>query len=133
MPNTEELLDQFLTSEPTLRFFCKALHSLIEEMLRIDGIRVHSVTARVKKREKLRQKLQRPNKNYETLAQITDQIGIRIITYYEDEVDQVASTLRREFLIDEKNSIDKRLQDDPEKFTYSSLHFVCLLSQLRAS
>jgi putative GTP pyrophosphokinase len=131
MADLEALLREFSEREEILESSCRKVHTLIEDLLHAEGVRVHSVTFRVKKQAKLREKLQRPNKNYSSLEQVTDLVGLRIITYYEDEVDRVASIIRREFAIDEKNSVDKRIQEDPEKFTYSSLHFVCSINEMR--
>jgi hypothetical protein len=71
-----------------------------------------------------------PKKNYRQLDDITDQAGLRIITYYEDEVDLVAKAIKREFEIDSENSIDKR-EIDAEKFGYYALNCVCRYSDTR--
>ncbi|MGB9121805.1 MAG: hypothetical protein WCE73_14380, partial [Candidatus Angelobacter sp.] len=85
---------------------------------------MHSVTSRVKERIKLEEKIQRENKEYRSLDAITDVVGVRIITHFEDEVDKVGTVIEREFSIDRDNSIDKRKILDPDRFGYLSLHYI---------
>jgi putative GTP pyrophosphokinase len=76
------------------------VHALVEEMLQQQLIEVHSVTSRVKDRNSLRTKINDPDKNYSDFSDLTDIAGVRIITYYEDDVDRVSKILEREFVID---------------------------------
>ena len=73
---------------------------------------------------KLEKKYLDPTKNYQELNDITDLAGLRVITYYEDEVDAVAAALEREFNIDRKESVDKR-NTDPDRFGYRAINYVC--------
>jgi putative GTP pyrophosphokinase len=65
------------------------------------------------------------------LSDITDLAGIRIITYYSDQVDNVAKIIEREFEVDKENTIDKRKIMDPDKFGYISLHYIIKLNDAR--
>lgn len=105
--------------------------TLVEKMLRKQSIRVHSVTSRVKTRESLQEKIARPDKSYSELRDVTDIAGIRIITYFDDDVDRVAKCIEKEFVIDWENSIDRRATLDPDRFGYLSLHYVAELSSDR--
>lgn len=71
------------------------------------------------------EKLNRPGKAYQELGDVTDLVGLRIITYLPEDVDGVAQIIEDEFAIDRVNSIDKRLTSDPDRFGYASLHKVC--------
>jgi ppGpp synthetase/RelA/SpoT-type nucleotidyltranferase len=62
-----------------------------------------------------------------------DVLGVRIITFFPDEVDKVADVVAREFDIDDENSIDKRATHAPEEFGYMSLHYVARLNEARAT
>jgi hypothetical protein len=57
------------------------------------------------------------------LDDITDLAGLRVVTYYEDEVDRVAEVIRKEFDIDPRKSVDKR-ETEPDKFGYNALNLV---------
>ncbi|WP_242785636.1 GTP pyrophosphokinase [Bacillus cereus] len=78
-------------------------------------------------------KVEKGGNKYSTLNDITDISGIRVITYFSDDVDKVASMIQNEFEIDETNSVDKRTLLDPDRFGYLSLHYVIKLNTLRTS
>jgi len=120
----EEVLKQFDGMKDVLDAFSLKTKSLIEASLQDVGIRYQSVQARVKSRKKLQEKYLGPDKNYQKLQDITDLAGLRVITYYEDDIDRAAEIVKREFKIDSGNSVDKRVTD-PDRFGYSALNFVC--------
>jgi putative GTP pyrophosphokinase len=111
--------------------FTKCFETLVGTLLREASIRPHSVNGRAKDVKSLEAKINRPNKNYSSLGQITDLCGIRIITYFTEEVDLVAKLIEKEFVVDSKNSVDKRIFSDPDRFGYVSLHYVASLSPAR--
>jgi putative GTP pyrophosphokinase len=119
----EKVLAQFDAREGILAEFCARTKNLIEASLQDAHIRYQSVQTRVKSRKKLQEKYLDPSKNYKHLDDITDLAGIRIITYYEDEVDLVAQVIKREFEIDPEKSIDKR-EGEPDRFGYSGVNYV---------
>lgn len=129
----KRILAGFEAQKPQLEGCRQKVTVLLEEILSEAGKRVHSVTSRVKSSSKLEEKIQRSGKSYNDLSEVTDQLGFRIITYYEDEVDVVAALIRQQFKVDADNSVDKRIQDDPEKFTYASVHLVCGLNEERVA
>ena len=80
------------------------------------------------------EKVSRPGKGYSNpRLDITDLAGVRVITYYVEDVDQVQAVLDTEFEIDWGRSLDKRDQLDPDQFGYLSRHFVARLKEPRAS
>lgn len=72
----------------------------------------------------LLQKLEKRRAKYEQLHDITDLIGIRIITYFTHDVQVVANLINDYFKIDQLNSIDKRMIVQPDQFGYLSLHYI---------
>jgi putative GTP pyrophosphokinase len=134
MPNSEDqkprksdveaVLTEFDAKEDLLGALCVRTKSLIEASLQDAGIQFQSLQFRVKSRKKLKEKFLDPKKDYRKLDDITDLAGLRIITYYEDDIDRAAAIVKREFDVDEKNSIDRR-QIEPDRFGYSALNFVC--------
>jgi putative GTP pyrophosphokinase len=130
--DVETILSEFGAKEDLLAAFCNRTKGLIEASLQDAGIRYQSVQFRVKTKKKLKEKYLDSTKNYKRLSDITDLAGLRIITYYEDEIDRVAEIINREFDVDLKNSVDKR-QVEPDRFGYSAVNYVCSHAGKRAS
>jgi GTP pyrophosphokinase len=120
----KDILREFDQKIPLLQSFAEASERLTKQILSSENLRVHSVTSRVKERLKLEEKIRREDKNYRNLQSITDVVGVRIITHFEDEVDKIGTVIEREFSIDRENSIDKRKALDPDRFGYLSLHYI---------
>src|ERR1700693_3654848 len=128
----ESVLADFDSAEDTLAAFCARTKVLIDASLQDANIRYHSVQSRVKSRQKLREKYSDPEKDYKRLEDITDLAGLRIITYYEDDIDRVADVIKREFELDQENSVDKR-ETEPDRFAYSAVNYVCKHLKKRAT
>ena len=93
---------------------------------RTPTLKVHSVSLRLKSRESLAGKLARPDRVYRSLWSITDLVGVRVIVYFEDDVDRVGRLLESHLGVDYTHSIDKRRREAPI-FGYRSLHYVCAI------
>lgn len=111
--------------------FTEKVKKLVEDIIKENGARVHSITSRVKDRADLQTKLERSEERHMRLCDVTDVCGIRIITYFADEVDIVAGIIKKEFDVDVEHSVDKRLFLDPDRFGYLSLHYVAKLPSAR--
>lgn len=131
MDKTEQILNEFDKTEKLCSDFKNKVYGLICELLGTQNIKVHQITHRVKKRDKLEKKIKRKEVKYASLDEITDIVGLRIITYFEDEVDKIASIIEKEFFVDKLNTIDKRKLES-DRFGYKSLHYVVSLSEARA-
>lgn len=119
----------------TLPKFGVSLETLMTELLKSEDINFHRVDHRIKSPESAADKLARKvgeDGQPRTLESFTDLLGVRVITYFQDEVDAVAQLLSRHFLVDEKNSVNKAEALDPDRFGYASVHYVVQLSESRA-
>lgn len=130
MEKSEQILNEFDKTERLCNEFKDKMYGLICELLDTQNIKVHQITHRVKDRDKLEKKIKRKEVKYEKLDEITDIVGLRIITYFEDEVDKIAGVIEKEFTIDKLNTIDKRKLES-DRFGYKSLHYVVSLSETR--
>lgn len=113
--------------------FTTRLQALIDEIVRSSGIIPQSISGRLKPRTSLEEKISRPGKTYSQLAEVTDVSGVRVITYFPAEVDQVAALLEKEFKLHREDCVDKRIYDDADRFGYKSLHYVVSLKSDRAN
>ena len=116
--------------------FGVALESLITDLLKSEKVNVHRVEHRVKTAESAAGKMARKiaeGGEPRPLESFTDLLGLRVITYFQDEVDEVATVLEREFVVDTGNSVDKSLVLHPDQFGYLSTHYVLKLSESRVS
>ncbi len=102
-----------------------AISQRLRNCLDTAGIQVASVESRVKTEKSLAGKLELKGSKYKSLADITDILGLRVITFYFDDVDIVASAVERIFEVDWENSVDKRRLHEVDSFGYQSLHYVC--------
>lgn len=125
-----EILISYDEKKDKFDSYALALKSLLNTLIQNAGIPIHSLDYRVKTRKSLEGKINK-KKKYTSIDDITDIIGIRIITHYADDVDKIAELVESEFLIDKDNSIDKRITIDPEKFGYLSLHYIASLNETR--
>ena len=121
------LLRQYRKLCPTLQQLCDEVSRLLEEALREQGIYVTAMEHRVKTEKSLIGKLELKGAKYKSIDDITDLVGLRVITFYTDEVDKVAAIAKRLFDIDWQESVDKRKLHDLNAFGYNSLHYICRL------
>ncbi|QNN76226.1 hypothetical protein IAE60_09580 [Pseudoxanthomonas mexicana] len=129
-----KLIEEFESRLALYNDFRLSASNAITELLRLEGLEVHSVTSRTKTRDSFIEKIGRAEKDsYNSIDEITDIVGIRVITNIEDEVDKVGEIISREFSVDAANSVDKRQALDVDRFGYLSLHFVCQFNDARTS
>jgi ppGpp synthetase/RelA/SpoT-type nucleotidyltranferase len=123
---------EFEIIRPTYERCRVKITSLIKELISESNIDIVSIESRTKEIESFEEKTSRPEKNYkDPLKEITDLCGIRIITYYTEEIYKIAELLETEFEVDLENSIDKTKMNSPDKFGYLSLHYVIKLGEKR--
>ena len=67
------------------------------------------------------------------LQDITDIVGIRIITFYREDIPKIQNIIENEFDIDRENTVDKMLPPDIDRFGYQSFHYVVSLNDARRS
>lgn len=121
--NNEEMVNIFSENILFYKKFTTLMENYLKQLLNNEEIPFHSITGRTKSIESLTKKIDLKDK-YNNLNEITDLVGIRIVTYYSDIVDQVSSLIEEEFIIDRENSVDKRKNIDPDRFGYRSVHYV---------
>ena len=127
----KEIVEGYSVSRGSYEDCLNYVENTVKNIIKSESINVHEISGRVKTVESLQGKVKR--KNYSNLAEITDLCGIRIITYFSDDVDRIAELISQEFEVDVENTIDKRKSEDPTKFGYVSLHYVVSLKEENSS
>jgi ppGpp synthetase/RelA/SpoT-type nucleotidyltranferase len=113
--------------------FAHKLRELVTELIHKQDIEVAHIEARTKSVESFVEKIGREGKDYSNpLNEITDLVGIRVITYYREDIDKIGKIIREEFDIDWENSVDPSQVLEPDTFGYLSIHYVVSLLETRS-
>lgn len=119
------LLEDYREQLPKYRLLQQVVMEKLGELVKKSGIELNSMESRIKTEASLAGKLERKGRKYDSLTDITDIFGARIITFYNEDVDRIASMAEILFDIDWANSIDKRKMHQYDSFGYNSLHYIC--------
>ncbi|MGW3092263.1 GTP pyrophosphokinase [Streptomyces sp. NPDC001102] len=111
--------------------FTERLQNLLTALLAAADISVAQVQGRTKSVDSLVEKIRRKDKYRDPLSEITDLTGIRIVTYYLEDVDRVAGLLAKNFTVDISGQEINR-PEAPSEFGYESSHLVIRLAEQRA-
>ncbi len=127
------ILNQYDESAGDYQRLAQSIESLVGQIIKSINIDEVRITSRVKDRSSLSDKLDRPDKfdKYKTLTDITDICGIRVTTFTQEVAQTVVEELRKHFIIDEENSVDKSKQQEDDRFGYRSTHLVVSLRKNR--
>lgn len=123
--HSQMMLEEYREVLPLLEQQKEVVLRTLREALERNGLLVTAIEARVKTEGSLAGKLALKGAKYATLSDITDLVGARIITFYTDDVDRIASMAEQLFEIDWQNSVDKRKLHQLDSFGYNSLHYIC--------
>lgn len=123
---SRRFLDSFRDNLASFKEAAKEAQLFTEGIADQYGHAIHAVKARAKDVASLREKLRR--KNYRKPdAELTDLIGVRVITYFAADVDVVADALAEQLEISVRKSRDARSDLDVDRFGYRSLHLIARL------
>jgi ppGpp synthetase/RelA/SpoT-type nucleotidyltranferase len=125
----KQITEDFKAKRELFEAFCERIENLINELVAGSEVTPFKIESRTKSVESCEGKIRRKDK-YNSLDEITDIAGVRIITYLESDVDKIADLIGSEFIVDPENSIDKRDVESNE-FGYRSLHVVASLDKKR--
>ena len=123
----EMLLEQFRAQQHLYCLLRDVVTDHFTRMVKQRDLEINSMESRIKTEASLAGKLERKGSKYHDLLDITDIFGIRIIAFYNEDVDRIASMAENLFEIDWPNSVDKRKQHEITSFGYNSLHYICRL------
>ena len=123
--HTEMLLDEYHEQLP----FFEKMETIVVERLRTcfdeNNIHIAGLETRIKAEDSLANKIELKGYKYHSISDITDVLGVRVITFFSDEVDIVSALVEQMFDVDWENSVDRRKTLEIDRFGYMSLHYIC--------
>lgn len=121
----QSIINEYLTNKPVFETILAVMDKILRQLTHDNNIQCSAIEGRVKTQKSLEGKLDRKGDKYNSLKDITDITGMRVITVYNDSVDVIGNLLDSILIVDKENSVDKRKLLDPDRFRYVSLHAVC--------
>ena len=121
----DAIVDEYEAHRECLGVAAARAQEALERRLGSAGLDVHFVASRLKTEESVRKKLARPDRTYRRLWDLTDLVGLRVSTYFEDTIEDVARLVEELFVVDYRHSTDKLRFRDHGRFGYRSMHYVC--------
>lgn len=119
------LLEEYRSKFPEYVLLRHTVMQLLDRFVSEVDLELNQMESRIKGEKSLIGKLQRKGHKYTSLRDITDILGVRVIAYYNEDVDRIASMAEKYFDIDWANSVDKRKMHQYDSFGYNSLHYIC--------
>ena len=123
----EMLMEQYRERLPLYQRLAELVDEAVRKALKEQHVTVTVMEHRVKAENSLAGKLELKGAKYHTLDDVTDIVGMRIVTFYSADVDKVAAIINELFVVDWNNSVDKRKLHRLDSFGYNSLHYICRL------
>lgn len=123
----EELMEQYRERLPIYQRLAELADKALRKALAEQHVIVTVLEHRVKEENSLAGKLELKGAKYRTIDDVTDIVGMRVVTFYSADVDKVAAIVNELFEVDWSNSVDKRKLHRLDSFGYNSLHYICRL------
>ena len=96
----ESILREYRDHLPLFREMETEVKQTLKNTFADASLLVASLESRIKAEDSLAGKLELKGNKYKSLADITDILGLRVITFYTDDVDKVASAVEKHFTVD---------------------------------
>jgi ppGpp synthetase/RelA/SpoT-type nucleotidyltranferase len=123
----EMLMELYHERQAVYQRLAQVADETLRKALKAQRLTVISLEHRVKSEASLAGKLELKGTKYHTLDDVTDIVGMRVVTFYSADVDKVAAIVNEVFQVDWNNSVDKRKLHSLDSFGYNSLHYICKL------
>ena len=126
------VMSEYYQNVDTYKKLSHDVNEIITTLLEVNQIKISNMAIRIKSEEALRNKVMYKNK-YSHLDEITDILGVRIITLFENDVDTILGLLEKTFEVCE--IVDKRKKERSSRieFGYNSLHVIVKFTDARCS
>lgn len=101
----------------------------LKETIAETDVVVTGIEHRVKSEKSLEVKLYKNGDYYQTMNDLRDLLGARIICCFSDDVYKIGESIEKKFDIFREYSADKRTLMKADSFGYLSLHYICALKK----
>lgn len=129
-----DYVEEYKKLEKSYSAFAFKLKDLLHDIASNKNIAVHTVEARAKSVDSFAKKISRADKSYlNPLEEVTDLCGLRVILYYQSDVDLFCNFIRDEFSVDDERSVNKLHELSADRFGYISTHLIVNLKKSRGS
>lgn len=109
---------------PKFELLGKHVAFIIENLFQSNAIEYLSVSYRTKSKSSIQEKITR--KNYSSpLEQMTDISGVRVILFFESDIEKACDIIKSIFNVDIANSTNNAERLSIDKIGYRSVHYVC--------
>lgn len=127
-----DYIERYKQLRPTYENFAQNLTVLLRSILEANNIKFHLIEYRAKEIESLKNKIEVKRRNYiDPLKEVMDLCGVRIIVYYQIDIDKIDKLIRENFEVDPINSIDKSTILKSNEFGYLSNHYIIRINSAR--
>lgn len=130
--NDRAINEWLKTVIPKHQTLTKTVVNIVESLLDANAIDYLAVTGRTKTDESIKEKIKRKSYSKPDM-QMTDLSGIRIIAYFESDVERISEIIEQSFHVDNANSLSKDNMLATDQIGYRSIHYVCDLGGNRCS
>ncbi len=120
------LRQEYEANQQTLGRLARWAEAHLASLLDDPALDLHQVSARVKTEASLLAKATRPDRIYANVLDVTDLVGVRVTTYFEDGIARIQRLIEDRFEVDYRHSMDKGEGLGASRFGYRSVHVVCL-------
>jgi len=124
-PNNEFIINEYHAKMPVFEKMQAVVLDRLRQCFDDNRLLVSGIESRIKTEKSLVGKLELKGFKYHTIGDVTDIVGVRVITFYSEEVDLVSALVEQIFEVDWVNSVDKRKMLEIDRFGYMSLHYIC--------
>ena len=126
---TEMMLEEYREHLPIYDRLKTLVLERLKHCIEENHLRIAGLESRIKEERSLANKLELKGYKYHSINDVTDIVGVRIITFFSDEVDVISALVEQMFDIDWENSVDKRKTLEIDRFGYMSLHYICRIPE----
>jgi len=120
-----ELVKEYFSHAPLYDALCEEVAFYLNHLIRVAGIKVSSITKRVKTLDSVLEKVER--KQYlRPLQEMTDLAGVRVVCLYLEDLSRLEEIISQNFLVLEET--DKGHEEE-DRFGYSSFHYLVKLGR----